>query len=90
MFLPCSFIKADELNAIPDLPQFRLLCVILWSRQQGAGLNGLYGESILIYLPPATKLGQGNIFRSVCQEFCRGGGVVSQHALQVTGPTSST
>ena len=29
-------------------------------------------------LPPATKLGQGNIFRSVCQEFCsrgrRGGG----------------
>ena len=22
------------------------------------------------YLPPATKLGQGNIFRSVCQEFC--------------------
>ena len=33
------------------------------------------------------SLGQGNIFRSVCQEFCRGGGVVvlvlSQHALQV-------
>ena len=28
---------------------------------------------------------QGNIFRSVCQEFCsQGGGVVSQHALQVT------
>ena len=27
-------------------------------------------------LPPATKLGQGNIFRSVCQEFCsRGGGL---------------
>ena len=27
-------------------------------------------------LPPATKLGQGNIFRSMCQEFCpqRGGG----------------
>ena len=25
--------------------------------------------------PPPTKLGQGNIFRSVCQEFCsRGGG----------------
>ena len=22
------------------------------------------------FLPPATKLGQGNIFRSVCQEFC--------------------
>ena len=28
------------------------------------------------YLPAATKLGQGNIFRSVCQEFCpRGGGL---------------
>ena len=28
------------------------------------------------FLPSATKLGQGNIFRSVCQEFCpRGGGV---------------
>ena len=28
-----------------------------------------------ILLPAATKLGQGNIFRSVCQEFCaRGGG----------------
>ena len=24
-------------------------------------------------LPPATKLGEGNIFRSVCQEFCPGG-----------------
>ena len=30
-------------------------------------------------LPPATKLGQGNIFSSVCQEFCsRGGGVPGQ------------
>ena len=29
----------------------------------------------LFLLPPATKLGQGNIFSSVCQEFCpRGGG----------------
>ena len=27
------------------------------------------------FLPPATKLGQGNIFRSMCQELCpRGGG----------------
>ena len=26
-------------------------------------------------LPPATKLGQGNIFRSVCQEFFSRGGV---------------
>ena len=28
-------------------------------------------------LPPATKLGQGNIFRSVCQEFCPRGGMHS-------------
>ena len=27
------------------------------------------------FLPPATKLGQGNIFRSVCQEFCSLGGL---------------
>ena len=26
-----------------------------------------------ILLPPATKLGQGNIFTSVCQEFCSRG-----------------
>ena len=26
-------------------------------------------------LPPATKLGQGNIFRSMCQEFCSQGGL---------------
>ena len=26
------------------------------------------------WLPPATKLGQGNIFRSVCQQFCPQGG----------------
>ena len=25
---------------------------------------------LIFLLPPATKLGQGNIFRSVCQEFC--------------------
>ena len=27
-----------------------------------------------VLLPPATKLGQGNIFRSVCQQFCPWGG----------------
>ena len=33
-----------------------------------------------IFLPPATKLGQGNIFRSVCQEFCsQGGGSPGSH-----------
>ena len=29
-----------------------------------------------VSLPPATKLGQGNIFRSVCQEFCSHPGAV--------------
>ena len=29
------------------------------------------------------SLGQGNIFRGMCQEFCPRGVVVSQHALQV-------
>ena len=29
-----------------------------------------FPETLLQSLPPATKLGQGNIFRSVCQEFC--------------------
>ena len=33
-------------------------------------------------LPAATKLGQGNIFTSVCQEFCpRGGGCLPQCML---------
>ena len=32
------------------------------------------GLNVRRFLPPATKLGQGNIFRSVCQEFCPQGG----------------
>ena len=40
-------------------------------------------------LPPATKLGQGNIFRSVCQQFCpgRGGmrGCLGGHAWFYSG-----
>ena len=31
-------------------------------------------------LPPATKLGQGNIFSSVCQEFCPQGRGYGQQA----------
>ena len=37
-------------------------------------------ESDLIFLEPVTKLGQGNIFRSVCQEFCPQGGSAPLHA----------
>ena len=32
--------------------------------------NWIRNLESLAFLPPATKLGQGNIFRSVCQEFC--------------------
>ena len=32
--------------------------------------------TILAFLSPATKLGQGNTFSSVCQEFCPQGGWV--------------
>ena len=34
-----------------------------------------------VFLPPATKLGQGNIFRSVCQQFCPQGGAACVVAL---------
>ena len=33
----------------------------------------------IIFLPPAMKLGQGNIFISMCQEFCSQGGSPSTH-----------
>ena len=37
-----------------------------------------------VFTARKRSLRQGNIFRSVCQEFCsRGEGVLSQHALQV-------
>ena len=39
-----------------------------------------------LLLPAATKLGQGNIFIGVCQDFCsQGGGVWSQGGLQFFG-----
>ena len=38
------------------------------------------------FLPPATKLGQGNIFRSVCQEFCPQGGCLPHCMLGYTPP----
>ena len=41
---------------------------------------------ITLSLPPATKLGQGNIFRSVCQEFCPwGGGMHGRGGAYVAG-----
>ena len=36
-------------------------------------------------LPPANEVCQGYVFTCVCQSFCSQEGVVSQHALQVSG-----
>ena len=41
-----------------------------------------------ILLPPATKLGQGNIFRSVCQEFCSRGGCLP-HCMLGNNPAGT-
>ena len=54
----------------------------LWHSLSTAGkeitdLNRTYQATTLILYRPQRSLGQGNIFRSVCQEFCprgRGGG----------------
>ena len=44
------------------------------------------------FLPAATKLGQGNIFTGVCQEFCPqgGGGCLPQCMLGYTPPQEQT
>ena len=42
--------------------------------------------SIMRFLPSASKLRQGNIFRSVCQEFCPHGGGVCLSACWDTPP----
>ena len=48
-------------------------------------ISAIHVNTVETYLlPPATKLGQGNVFTSVCQEFCPQGGSLSQHAPQVT------
>ena len=39
--------------------------------------SGWFTLNVDNLLPPATKLGQGNIFRSVCQEFCPWGACVA-------------
>ena len=51
-----------------------------WQCSQYLELNPTYATpSEMNLLPPATKLGQGNIFRSVCQKFCPQG---AGHAWQ--------
>ena len=47
-------------------------------------MNGTFSPLIPFgSLPPATKLGQGYVFTRVCDSVHKGGGVVSQHALQM-------
>ena len=43
------------------------------------------GGVFMLLLPPATKLGQGNIFRSVCQEFCPWGGGMCGEGVCMAG-----
>ena len=38
-----------------------------------------------VFSPPTTKLGQGNIFRSVCQKFCPGGKVCMAAGACIAG-----
>ena len=50
-----------------------------WSRGVPTVAVHILLECILIFgmfLPPAMKLGQGDIFSSMCQEFCPNGGEV--------------
>ena len=53
--------------------------ILLRTRSQGLtfgdSVSHLVDWILVLFLPAATKLGQGNIFTSVCQEFCTQGGV---------------
>ena len=54
-----------------------VLKVLILIEALSLGLWCLYcitSWTVVGFLPPATKLGQGNIFRSVCQQFCPQGG----------------
>ena len=66
-YCPCSPFHVVSLS--------EQLTLIILNRHYELDLYGLIICTFRI-LPPATKLGQGNIFRSVCQELCpQGGGV---------------
>ena len=62
---------------------------------QRMGSDPFYGSNVNIvlqpafFLPPATKLGQGNIFRGVCQEFCSQGGCRIPACLAGTPPAGT-
>ena len=64
--------------AVVSLVMLIFIAVVTWklvsldkALAEERQMNGMYSQ---VLLPPATELGQCNIFRSVCQEFCPGGG----------------
>ena len=53
------------------------------------GLRTVDEKAFLV--PPATKLGQGNIFSSVCQEFCpQGGAYLGRYPPRQVHPWAGT
>ena len=54
--------------------EFALTNDVVLCPHEGQWWNTIHVQTGLCHssslLPPATKLGQGNIFRSGCQEFC--------------------
>ena len=92
----CGFYKLDVMlfqgqlvsktNRIPGLTTaaYKEVAGVCDSEKLRFGVKYLYlywWSAELCLLPAATKLGQGNIFTSVCQEFCpQGGGSASVHA----------
>ena len=57
------------------------------SRNERIPLAGLCG---LLLLPPATKLGQGSIFSSACQEFCSQGEYLGRYPRQIHSRAGTT
>ena len=84
-----------QLNSLTFLSVFENVFIFLIplisfdndNRLLGPYTRKLYIFGIIYLLPPATKLGQGYVFTRVCDSVHGGGGIVSQHALQISRPT---
>ena len=63
------YINANPVSTLTIRDMFRRKIMGSKSRPVHSNVNHK------VLLPSATKLGQGNIFRSVCPEFCPQGGV---------------
>ena len=64
-------------------------CSIFLSKAECSCLS-FWSHIISMLLPPATKLGQGNIFSSVCQGFCPRGQYLGRYPLACTPPWAGT